>query len=76
METGPGILQLEIKIQGDYYSSRNQPSLMDYRLPTETEWEYAARGGKKFSMYPWGGYYTRDSREFSLPTSNLSGETM
>jgi len=49
---------------------RSKRDSASYRLPTEQEWEYAARNGVKNNLYPWGDKFDARCAHINNPNND------
>ena len=45
---------------------------VEFRLPSEKEWEYLAKSGKQESAYAWGGPYVRNAKGCFLANLDMT----
>lgn len=54
------VVNVTLQDAKDFAAWRSKRDGVTYRLPTEEEWEFAARNGDQNSLYPWGSSWEQN----------------
>ncbi|CAN5730024.1 hypothetical protein BH20ACI4_BH20ACI4_07060 [soil metagenome] len=57
---------VSIKDAEAFIKWRSGKDNLNYRLPTEEEWEFAARNGSKNNLYPWGDTWDKEKANIDV----------
>ena len=55
---------MEVQLNEQFEKMTDQPIVsVDVRLPTDQEWQEAARGGNRYAIFPWPGSGMRNTTQ-------------